>query len=441
MAQFDPSKPIDDPVVWFPKGMFIVNKAQKLTIVAYAVDTADEEEKTFILNRDKMVALSRFLWTGKLLPTNRDSYIKTLGLTTTSAMSTKVWAEVDSLIKTYTEVNNPPFPEQEKLANKTALSPQISKDCSQFKDVTWDKLVKLSGQIKTYATLAGGSSTSSYYQAILEWVGEYNDEKGKTSPDQKVLDELASGIKGAIEAQQKIIQGIQAHVAEALTALATFHDNCKRYQSTLQGDGETLKSLLEEEGNDIEHLKREIEEQLKDIEDLQVQIDADHQKIKETAYYVWIPFAGTVAAVTVTVMANEDIKRLKKAMEKIEAVLDVNQIKLETAYRLQGDISSMGAQVTNLLNVIAPAIETLEALQGAWSHMNADLQTLYDLIDAGGQSIPPMLLAKKQLQNIVDSWNELKVYAENYIENAFMSTDPEKLTMKSYIKQLESHLK
>lgn len=101
MADFDPSKPIDDPQVWFPKGMFINNKVQQLNIKVHA---ADDDDKTFILNHDKMVAFSRFLWTGKLLPTNRDAYIKTLGLTTTKEITDQVWDEIDNLLKTYTEV-------------------------------------------------------------------------------------------------------------------------------------------------------------------------------------------------------------------------------------------------------------------------------------------------------------------------------------------------
>lgn len=113
MAAFDPSKPIDDPQVWYPKGMFIDNKAQQLTIKVYA---ADDENKTFILDHDKMVALSRFLWTGKLLPTGRDAYIKTLGLTTTEEITDKVWNEIDNLLKTYTEVCQLQFPSKSKTS-------------------------------------------------------------------------------------------------------------------------------------------------------------------------------------------------------------------------------------------------------------------------------------------------------------------------------------
>lgn len=157
---------------------------------------------------------------------------------------------------------------------------KISKDCTQFKEVTWDKLVDLSGQIKTYATVAGGTSSSSYYQGMLEWVGQYNDEKDKPNPDQKTLDDLASTIKGTIEEEQKKIQVIQDHIKEALTALNTFHDNCKGYESTLGDDGKTLQALLEEEGNDVEHLTSEINEELKEIEDLQSQIDRGNSSLQ-----------------------------------------------------------------------------------------------------------------------------------------------------------------
>ncbi|EHK19967.1 uncharacterized protein TRIVIDRAFT_111733 [Trichoderma virens Gv29-8] len=419
MATFDPSKPIDDPQVWFPKGMFVDNTAQKLTIKVYDVDTPDDEDKTFILNHDKMVALSRFLWTGKLLPTDRDAYIKTLGLITTEEITDEVWTEIDHLLGTYTE---------------------ISKDCTQFKEVTWDKLVDLSGQIKTYATVAGGTPDSSYYQAVLEWVGEYNTEKNKTNPDQKTLDDLAAGIKGAIEDEQKKISGIQEHITDAVKALNTFHDNCKGYEKTLEDDGTTLQNLLEKEGNDIEHLSGQISEELKEIEDLQTEIDRDHQKIHDTAYYVWIPFIGTIAGITVALIAEADIKRLKESMEKIQAALDANEAKLQTAYALQGDITSMGTQLTGLVKVIKPAIATLEALQGAWAQMNTDLQTLYDLFEDDKQSVPPMLLLPKELNTIVQAWNDLKDYADDYIQYAFMTDDPEKVTIQNYVDQLGSQL-
>lgn len=100
MTSFDPSKPINDPSVWSPKGLFLDNKTKKIT----AFSAEQDDDKTFLLDDENMVALSRFLWTGKLLPTDRETYIRVLGLTDTNEMSDKVWKEVDNLLGTYTEV-------------------------------------------------------------------------------------------------------------------------------------------------------------------------------------------------------------------------------------------------------------------------------------------------------------------------------------------------
>ena len=56
---------------------------------------------------------------------------------------------------------------------------KISEDCIVFKDETWDKLMILAGIIKTYAALAGGTGTSSYYQAC--WNGSASTMMRRTS--------------------------------------------------------------------------------------------------------------------------------------------------------------------------------------------------------------------------------------------------------------------
>ncbi|KOS46388.1 hypothetical protein ACN38_g2616 [Penicillium nordicum] len=241
-----------------------------------------------------MVALSRFLWTGKLLPTNRDTYTNILGLTDLSTMNDKIWNEVDILLGDYTE---------------------ISKGCTKFQDETWNGLVILSGTIKTYAAMAGGSTDSSYYSGMLEWIGEYNDELGNETPDQKNLDELSKSTMGLIKSEETKIDDIQAKIKDALEALNLFHTDCKGYESNLEGRARSLESLLEEEENDIKHLDEKIAEEQKKIQDLQVELDRDHEKIKDTAYYVWMPFVGTIAGITVDVLAEQDLKRLEASMK------------------------------------------------------------------------------------------------------------------------------
>ena len=121
--------------------------------------------------------------------------------------------------------------------------------------------------------MAGGSTDSSYYSGMLEWIGEYNDELGNETPDQKNLDELSKSTMGLIKSEETKIDDIQAKIKDALEALNLFHTDCKGYESNLEGRARSLESLLEEEENDIKHLDEKIAEEQKKIQDLQVELD------------------------------------------------------------------------------------------------------------------------------------------------------------------------
>ncbi|QSZ36127.1 hypothetical protein DSL72_007252 [Monilinia vaccinii-corymbosi] len=86
-------------------------------------------------------------------------------------------------------------------------------------------------------------------------------------------------------------------------------------------------------------------------------------------------------------------------------------------------------QVKNLADEIGPAMRTLEHLQGSWKNMVTDLETIQQLINNDTQQIPPMILARPQLQKIVDEWNDLRQFATDYIQNSYLSESPETLSI------------
>ncbi|KAM3150676.1 hypothetical protein ABEW05_008977 [Botrytis cinerea] len=96
---FDPSRPIDDEEVWFPKGMFVDNRTHS----KFGFDAGDDE-RAFIFDSSDMKALNRFLGTGRLLPTTRNEYLRSLGILTSDPLSRDLTSEVDSLVVTYTKV-------------------------------------------------------------------------------------------------------------------------------------------------------------------------------------------------------------------------------------------------------------------------------------------------------------------------------------------------
>jgi hypothetical protein len=93
MSTFDPTKPIDDPSVWFPQGMYVQQTKR------------GSDGQVFILAQADMASLNRYAWTGRLLAVTRDEYTQSLGISNTSEMSDSVWGAVDTLLVKYATVS------------------------------------------------------------------------------------------------------------------------------------------------------------------------------------------------------------------------------------------------------------------------------------------------------------------------------------------------
>lgn len=89
MTHFDPSKPIDDPEVWCPQGMYVEDESDP------------NGDPIFILAQSDMASLNRFLWNGKQLPTTRDEYKASLGIIDGSEISKPVWEAADKTLSVY----------------------------------------------------------------------------------------------------------------------------------------------------------------------------------------------------------------------------------------------------------------------------------------------------------------------------------------------------
>lgn len=91
MASFNPSKPIDDPTVWYPKGMYVKKEATEVA----------PSREVFILAQSDMASLNRYVWTAKLLPTTRDEYKQSLAITDGGVITREVWSAADNVLTTY----------------------------------------------------------------------------------------------------------------------------------------------------------------------------------------------------------------------------------------------------------------------------------------------------------------------------------------------------
>ncbi|KID60981.1 hemeolysin E, partial [Metarhizium hybridum] len=416
MTGFDPRQPITDPSVFSPRGMYVDNRKGNKG----AQGDDDDDDKAFVFNASDMKALNRFLGTGRKLQTTRSEYLRWLGITDTPGeISAALGTELESLLKTYTSIKS---------------------DCTQFKDVTWNRIVDIAGDIKSYATMSGGKESTSYYVLMLTFIGDYHEENKKPNPDKAKLAELKESIQFTVDAELKKLGELQAGAQEALTGLGAFERVCEQHGLAVETNANSLEAQLKKEGNDIETMKTKIEEARAEIDDLQGQIDGKNQAINDAPKYMWIITSwpiGTAIGTGIVVEAKKAIKRLKEAMEKVKQVLDDYESKMKTASRLETNLKFISKQVKDLGTEIGPAIKTLQKLQGAWKSMETDLSAIKDLIEFDTDNIPPMLITRPQLQGIVDEWNELKDYASNYIENAYISDEPKSVSIAEYIAELE----
>ncbi|QSZ36130.1 hypothetical protein DSL72_007255 [Monilinia vaccinii-corymbosi] len=226
---FDPSRPIDDEKVWFPKGMFVHNRTNS----KFSADP-DDDERTFVFNSSDMKALNNFLGTGRLLQTNRNDYLRSLGILTTDPLSPELGGEVDSLVLTYAKVKT---------------------DCVYFRDHTWGTIVDMAAEIRIYATMAGGTTETSYTVLML------------------YLRELKEGIHHVIEEELRAIKHLQDGAREALAGLKSFHGVFELHDSNIRVNATSLDAQSTREGNDIEGMQKKINEAKAELKELQARID------------------------------------------------------------------------------------------------------------------------------------------------------------------------
>jgi uncharacterized coiled-coil DUF342 family protein len=108
---------------------------------------------------------------------------------------------------------------------------------------------------------------------MLNWVKLYNAEINKENPDQGSLTELQQSIQAVTKMQINSVDELNRKAEEAKQSLSTFHDACKKNQNTLQGESNTMKTLLDGEDGEIRQLSDDINECLKDIQTFQAEVD------------------------------------------------------------------------------------------------------------------------------------------------------------------------
>lgn len=104
-GRFDPTKPIDDPTVWYPHPDLWVKFDPSSKSRSGDGDDDDPNNHAFALNSADFTKLNRYVWTAKLLPTNRNEYMSYNSIPSNNELPEEIWDAADGVITTYTDVS------------------------------------------------------------------------------------------------------------------------------------------------------------------------------------------------------------------------------------------------------------------------------------------------------------------------------------------------
>lgn len=105
-VRFDPTKPIDDPTVWYPHPDLWVKFKSNSKGRSGDGDDDDPDHHAFALDSTDFAQLNRYVWTAKLLPTTRNEYMSYNSIPSNNELPEEIWNAADGVIATYTDVSD-----------------------------------------------------------------------------------------------------------------------------------------------------------------------------------------------------------------------------------------------------------------------------------------------------------------------------------------------
>ena len=190
----------------------------------------------YYLQHKDIYALLRYIWTGVLLPQDLESFKIRVHLQEKD-FDAKLQPGITKLLENYRT---------------------ISKNCKQFKDVTYPSIVSLASDVKSYAQDVGGDIETSYYPVVLQLCTQLDEEQKKPHPDEQTIITLKDEINEIVNQQIKAIDDLLTKAETATQNLRDFEESCKQDKNDLSLTKSDLDEVLKGPGGEITTLENQI---------------------------------------------------------------------------------------------------------------------------------------------------------------------------------------
>ncbi|KAB8268284.1 hypothetical protein BDV30DRAFT_245885 [Aspergillus minisclerotigenes] len=394
----------DDLQNWLPN--------LKLTLkVSGTPNDKPKSQDVFVLSHPKMVSLMQYVYAGALLPTTTQNYCNRMQI----------------------EENGIPSDVKEAMSNVLVTYSRINTECTGFSQKTWPDMVTLAGRISDYCEEACGKGdiNGAFYVQLLKLIGQYNDLK-KNNADKKQIDEKGSDVKDYVGEFKDKLKGLSEQSTKMRDALNAFKGKCSTNQQDLDSEAGKVQKMLTDKNGAIAKIRDEIKKAQNDLKAAQEEYKHDVIVASTTPAYAWCTIFGFIAAITTASIYGSKAVAMRKAIERIEALIKKDEEILKADVAIDGDLTRMKADLQTIIDLIGPAIEILGSLITVWQQMSDHLDSISNQIDLGN-TIRGVALEQSKLNNVVKGWKEMQEKVDTFRNTAYIQDTKKVMTIKEWI--------
>ncbi|OBZ77114.1 Pesticidal crystal protein cry6Aa [Grifola frondosa] len=361
---------------------------------------------TYVLRREDIYSLMKYVWTGVLLPTTMEDYKTRLALSDYGY--NKLSSDLSSLIDAYKVTQG---------------------QCKEFKDTTYPSIVVLADGVYNYAQNAGGGEADSYYANIFKFITDLAKE---TDPQKQA--DLKKNINTLVDTQVAAIGTLQQNAANVVQSLKTFEENTKKSQDNLKTRHADVEAKLTSANGEITTLQAKIDTQVNEIRQDDEEYEHDVIVAATSATYAWVPFVGTISAIVVAGIYGHKAVEMKATIDALKDLVTNEREELAGDVKLVADMKVIDHDLGDFISLIQPAIVAIEGMIGIWDAIANDLKSLQTLADNDVRKASAAL-ANIVWSKVIRRWNTLGEAVDSYRKMAYV-TDVETKTLEQISDEL-----
>jgi len=285
----------------------------------------------------------------------------------------------------------------------------IYNHCGHFALETFPSVVSLANTVVNYA-----KDTATYYPEMDKLFDVLLDE----SEPNAVRGQAASNlllISNALQKRTKEKSDEVANMSREVHAFKTETEHDKTQVDALNGRVEGLGVTSKEQ---INYLRQQVEYKKQEIKKANDEYLQHLKKARETAYYVWIPIFGWIAAPVVHGVENAAAKQALEDMKVAQKELEELEKDLENARLLAQSIDNSYAASQEIGGLINDALEGLAIMDAAWQRMSDDFGDISGKLVNWQNHLD--VFAQMDFDGMKEKWKEIGDLASDYSSRAFM---------------------